>query len=101
MSAAPRTAVDAGWASGSAEGGPTVSEGTSHEPIVAVGQLRGDVAPDRLIRSEPGELERVLGGAALTVDGDNEAECDRVLARVVEAAARRIGEVLDDGRGYC
>jgi putative oxygen-independent coproporphyrinogen III oxidase len=67
--------------------GSAVGERPAHQTVMTVGQLGGPRSTDSLVRGQPGELERVLRRTALTVDGDDEAQRDRMLARVVEAAA--------------
>ena len=54
-------------------------------------------APTASAGVEPGEVERLLGRLAVAVDGHDVGQADGVVARVVEARAVGVGEVLDDG----
>jgi hypothetical protein len=76
---------------------PDMRKRKSDEPIVATRHLLTHRWRHGFFGAEPCQVERLLGGLAVTIDRHHEGEAHSVLTRVVEPASIGIGEVLDEG----
>jgi hypothetical protein len=61
-----------------------VRECKPNETVVATHHLKDNVIADRLFRSEPPQVKRLLGRFAFTFNRHNVGETDRMMPRIVE-----------------